>query len=174
MKKTSIIIYASVFLAILVVNIIVVFFTYDNFTYKQFEYTFGYDSGEVYTIYIGGAVEHEGYYEFTAGTTYQELLLKAQPLKDAITNYDYFEEIDTSKRNLYLNNLYYGKIVFVINVNSRSFEKVAVEQKIDRQIIDLILDYLARYNKFDNKQQLIELLGEFSYLKGRFYIGDAL
>lgn len=113
----------------------------------------------VYTLYVSGAVERDGFYQAEAGVSYDEIFQKAGLLPQSVLPV-YSAAVDGSISAIVIDYYDEGKVCSCINANS---EIVALRFPVDgvsQQAVERIADYLEQHGKIHNKFQLKIALGD--------------
>ncbi len=110
-------------------------------------------------IYVGGAVENEGYVEVDYGSTYADLLRLAG-VNEHTVHPSNPNKLVTSDTELYLNFYDGDTVCSCVDLNGEIFIYRLTVAGIDKSIINKIADYKDVHGAIHNKEQLKEILGD--------------
>lgn len=171
MTKKIFLICLAVFCAVFLAYFIAACFIPSPFAFVRKEKRSSFDTSEntKREIYIGGAVMCEGYYYYDEGATYFDLLAMAGIYSESVIDNDLQNEVSSSVDVLIVYFMC-GDYVISIDANSSSINFFG---EIPLAVINKITAYKNTHGLFQNKQQLIDLLGEeYSAFIPYFYIGE--
>lgn len=124
-------------------------------------------------IYIGGAVEREGYYSYGGDDTYLDLLAQAGVHPKGAIDYALGDRVSSSLTILIVNYIGADGLPLSINANSSFAEFFALKAGVPPEAVNKIISYRNTNGFFQNKGQLIDLFGEeYSAFIPYFYIGE--
>lgn len=172
MTKKIFLICLAVFCLIFLAYFIAACLIPSPFTFVRNEKRASFDASESTKreIYIGGAVEREGYYYYDEGATYLELLVMAGVYSEGVIGFDLQDEVLNSLDVLIVNFMGSGGYALSVNANS---SLIGIFSEIPLAVINKITAYKNTHGLFQNKQQLIDLLGEeYSAFIPYFHIGE--
>lgn len=113
----------------------------------------------VYTLYVCGAVQNEGFYRAEAGTAYDEVLQSAGLLEQSFLP-TLSSAVDRSVTQIIIDYFDGAKRCSSVNVNGIL---IVTRQPIDgipQEAVDKLADYIDEYGTIHNKSQLKIALGE--------------
>ncbi len=127
---------------------------------------------KVYSVYVCGAVQNEGFVDVPEGSDYAFLLEKAGVL--SVTYYPTNILIIVTPRTKMLAVNYFDgeKSCYCVNVNGSAVTYRLDVENVDSSVIDILADYIERHGKIRNKATLRTVLGDEIYQSNfyKFYI----
>lgn len=143
-----------------------------NFVRNESRQDFPISQSVKYEIYVGGAVEREGYYSYGEGDTYLDLLTAAGVHPRGVIGYSLQDRVSSSLTVLIVSYKGDDGLPVTINANSPLAHIFALDAGVPQGAVNKIIAYKNNRGLFENKAQLIDLLGEeYSSFAFYFHIG---
>ena len=126
------------------------------------------------TLYICGAVRHEGYISVQIGCSYEEAVRLAGLLPQSMPPQGYNGTVDGSVRQITVNYSLDGRLCYCVNANSPRLLSDAPIEGLLPQEQALVAQYLRQHGAIHNKVQLADALGElYDSCFYKFFVAEA-
>lgn len=113
----------------------------------------------VFSVYVCGAVENEGYINIFEGTDYQSLIFEAGYISQTIMPKTPYAVVNESVSVLVLNYFDGQKECYCINVNGAVVLDKLPCENISPQVIEKLHNYIVANGKITDRTQLKQILG---------------
>ncbi len=117
---------------------------------------------ESFSVYVCGAVAHEGYFTAAVGTSCISVIEQAGLLPQSILPSLYTDTVDGSVTVLVVNYYDGKKQCYCVNANSPMIELRMPVDGLSDEVVRLLADWIEANGRFRNKRQVISALGEYA------------
>lgn len=123
-------------------------------------------------VFVGGAVDNEGFYEITSHATYEDIFKLCKPTEDSYTSTYYRSQFVEILQDKIIIDYFYTLPDGTLTLNSSvdvngSFDSLKAKlifAGLEDDTIDKIITFLIYNNEFEDKTQLKSVIGEEAFL----------
>ncbi|MCM1194522.1 MAG: hypothetical protein NC099_03425 [Corallococcus sp.] len=118
------------------------------------------NESKTFTVYVSGAVEHDGYFTAESGSSLYAILSQAGILEESVLPSDSPSVINGDVEIIIVDFYADGARHSSVNVNGEDVILRLPNEYVSRQVIDKLACYIERNGAISNRDELEEALGD--------------